>query len=102
VYPREIEEVLTRLPGVVQGAVIGVPDPIFGEEIMAVIGWDKAQGTPPTEAEVVAWSQERLGRHKYPPQVRFIDELPLGPSLKVLKRELRRRIADSAELDATG
>ena len=102
VYPREIEEVLARMPGVVQVAVIGVPDQVFGEEIMAVIVWDKAQGAPPTEAEVIAWAQERLGRHKYPRQVRFIDELPLGPSMKVLKRELRRTIADSPEAAANG
>jgi len=102
VYPREIEEVLARMPGVVQVAVIGVPDQVFGEEIMAVIIWDKTQGAPPTEAEVIAWAQERLGRHKYPRQVRFIDELPLGPSMKVLKRELRRTIADSSEAAANG
>ena len=43
--------------------------------------------------ELVAWSRERLARHKYPRQVRFVDELPLGPSHKVLKRELRHRLA---------
>jgi long-chain acyl-CoA synthetase len=91
VYPREVEEVLARHPAVAQVAVIGVPDQIFGEEIMAVIVPDKAaDGTLPTEEEIIAWSQERLGRHKYPRLVRFVDDLPLGPSMKVLKRELRR------------
>jgi long-chain acyl-CoA synthetase len=91
VYPREVEEVLARHPAVAQVAVIGVPDQIFGEEIMAVIVPDKAaDGTLPTEEEIIAWSQERLGRHKYPRLIRFVDDLPLGPSMKVLKRELRR------------
>jgi long-chain acyl-CoA synthetase len=47
----------------------------------------------PTETELIDWAQERLGRHKYPRQVRFVGELPLGPSHKVLKRELRRMFA---------
>jgi long-chain acyl-CoA synthetase len=92
VYPREVEEVLARHPSVVQVAVIGLPDPVRGEEICAVIVPDRS--TPvPDEAEIVAWCRERMGRHKYPRQVRFLDELPLGPSHKVLKRELRHRFA---------
>jgi long-chain acyl-CoA synthetase len=94
VYPREVEDVIARHPAVVQVAVIGVPDDVHGEEICAVIVTDKnaPAGTVPTEEELVAWCRERLGRHKYPRQVRFIDEMPLGPSHKVLKRELRREI----------
>ena len=94
VYPREIEEVLAHHPQVAQVAVIGVPDSLFGEEVCAVIVPEKGpDGSLPTAEELIAWSQERLGRHKYPRQVRFVDDLPLGPSMKVLKRELRRTIA---------
>ncbi len=88
VYPREIEEVLARHPAVAQVAVIGVPDATHGEEIMAVVVTDRS--VPMSADELIAWSKERLGRHKYPRQVRFVDELPLGPSMKVLKRELRK------------
>jgi long-chain acyl-CoA synthetase len=88
VYPREVEEVLARHPAVAQVAVIGVPDPVHGEEIWAIVVAHK--DSSPTEDEVIAWSRERLGRHKYPRQIRFVDELPIGPSHKVLKRELRR------------
>ncbi len=91
VYPREVEEVLVRHPAVAQAAVIGVPDQVHGEEICAVIVPDKQAGAV-TEAEIVDWCRERMGRHKYPRLVRFMDELPLGPSHKVLKRELRRMI----------
>ncbi|GGQ40886.1 long-chain-fatty-acid--CoA ligase [Couchioplanes azureus] len=87
VYPREVEEVLARHPGVVQVAVIGVPDELHGEEICAVVVPD-AGGV--TAEELVEWSKERLGRHKYPRQVRFVEQLPMGPSFKVLKRELRK------------
>ena len=93
VYPREVEEALARHPAVVQVAVIGVPDPLLGEEICAVVVPD-AGGT--TESELIEWSKERLGKHKYPRQVRFVEELPLGPSHKVLKRELRKTFGSSS------
>ncbi|WP_426512430.1 long-chain-fatty-acid--CoA ligase [Dactylosporangium sp. McL0621] len=88
VYPREVEEALARHPGIMQVAVIGVAHPVHGEEICAVVVRDPA--VPLTEDELVEWSKERLGRHKYPRQIRFVETLPLGPSHKVLKRELRR------------
>ncbi|GGM76837.1 long-chain fatty acid--CoA ligase [Dactylosporangium sucinum] len=94
VYPREVEEALARHPGVVQVAVIGVPDEVHGEEICAVVVPDPQAA--PTETALIEWSRERLGKHKYPRRVRFVDELPLGPSHKVLKRELRRRITGEA------
>ncbi|CQR60354.1 long-chain-fatty-acid--CoA ligase [Streptomyces leeuwenhoekii] len=91
VYPREVEEVLMRHPGVAQVAVIGLPDDLHGEEICAVVV--PAPGTAPEAAEITEWSREHLGRHKYPRRVEFTDALPLGPSMKVLKRELRVRYA---------
>jgi long-chain acyl-CoA synthetase len=87
VYPREVEEALARHPAVTQVAVIGVPDEVLGEEICAVVVADRDHVT---EDELIGWSQQRLGRHMYPRQVKFVDELPMGPSHKVLKRELRR------------
>ncbi|MGW7340175.1 hypothetical protein ACWGJL_29640, partial [Streptomyces sp. NPDC054808] len=48
-------------------------------------------GAPPDADGITDWSKEHLGRHKYPRRVEFADELPLGPSMKVLKRELRAR-----------
>ncbi|GHF78306.1 long-chain-fatty-acid--CoA ligase [Streptomyces thermodiastaticus] len=91
VYPREVEEVLLRHPAVAQVAVIGVPDDLHGEEVCAVVV--PAPGTDVAPDEIVAWSKERLGRHKYPRRVEITDALPLGPSMKVLKRELRARYA---------
>ena len=80
VYPREVEEVLARHPAVAQVAVIGVPDDVHGEEICAVVRArpDRdASSRPPRSSST--GRKERLGRHKYPRQVRFVDELPLGP-----------------------
>lgn len=96
VYPREVEEALARHPAVGQVAVIGVPDARHGEEICAVVVPDPAAGEVPTEQELIDWSREHLGRHKYPRQVRYVDRLPLGPSLKVRKRELRRALSEPA------
>ncbi|TAL20751.1 MAG: long-chain fatty acid--CoA ligase [Frankiales bacterium] len=87
VYPREVEEVLLHHDGVQQVAVVGVPDDLYGEEVVAVVV--PAPGGALDPAALVAWSRERLGAHKYPRQVRVVDALPLGPSGKVLKRELR-------------
>lgn len=85
VYPREIEEVLSRHPDIAQVAVVGAPHETHGEEIRAVV---VARRAGLTAEEIVAWSRERLGRYKYPRVVDFTDSLPLGPTGKILKREL--------------
>ncbi|TYC06700.1 long-chain fatty acid--CoA ligase [Micromonospora sp. WP24] len=90
VYPREVEEALARHPAVGQVAVIALPDPRHGEEICAVVVPDPGGPGAPSEADLIDWAREHLGRHKYPRQVRYVDALPIGPSHKVLKRELRR------------
>ncbi len=91
VYPREVEEVLMRYPGVVQVAVIGVPDQRYGEEVCAVVV-PTSPGTVDADA-LVDWAREQLGRHKYPRRVEVVDALPLGPTHKVLKRELRKQLS---------
>ncbi|MCA2218684.1 long-chain-fatty-acid--CoA ligase [Jidongwangia harbinensis] len=91
VYPREVEEALARHPSVQQVAVIGVPDDVLGEEICAVVVPNPGGAA---EEELVDWAKQKLGKHKYPRQVRFVDALPLGPSHKVLKRVLRQRFAE--------
>lgn len=83
-YPRDVEEVLLRHPAVAQVAVIGLPDAKSGEEICAVVVLDGEV----SEADLVSWSRQHLAAYKYPRRVFFTDALPLGPSGKVLKREL--------------
>ncbi len=87
VYPRDVEEVLLRHPAVGQVAVIGLPDAQYGEEVCAVVILDP-EGGGVTEEELVGWSKGQLAAYKYPRRVIFADALPLGPSGKVLKREL--------------
>ena len=91
VYPREVEEVLMRHPAVKQVAVIGMPHETHGEEVVAVIVRSD-DGASITDDAIIIWSQEHLARYKYPRHVHFVDAMPLGPSGKVLKRELRDRL----------
>jgi long-chain acyl-CoA synthetase len=93
VYPRDVEEVLLRHPVVGQVAVIGLPDPQYGEEVVACVVRDPAGGEA-TEQDVIDWSKEQLAAYKYPRRVIFVDALPLGPSGKVLKRELVAQYKD--------
>jgi len=87
VYPREIEEVLFAHPEVLEAAVIGVPHESHGEEVKAVVV--RKPGSRLAAEEVIAYCRERLAAYKYPRIVEFIDELPKGPTGKILKRELR-------------
>ncbi|MFD9440693.1 long-chain fatty acid--CoA ligase [Streptomyces sp. NPDC060006] len=94
VYPREVEEILSRHPSVAQVAVIGVPDARYGQEICAVIVPRPGTATDASLAEdIIAWSRRRIASYKYPRRVEFAATLPLGPSGKVLKRELVALIA---------
>jgi long-chain acyl-CoA synthetase len=91
VYPREVEEVLAGHPGVAQVAVVGFASDVHGEEICAVVV-RSPEGADLDQATLIAWSQERLGQHKYPRRVEFFEALPLGPSGKILKRELVKEL----------
>jgi HIP---CoA ligase len=87
VYPAEVEQVLARLEGVVESAVVGVPDERLGEVGHAFVV--RRPGSGLDEATVITYAKERLANFKVPRTVTFIDDLPRNPSGKVLKRELR-------------
>jgi long-chain acyl-CoA synthetase len=86
VYPREIEEVLYEHPAIQEAAVVGVPDDSLGEEVGAAIVLK--QGESLDEDELKSYVKDQVAAYKYPRKVWFVDELPKGPTGKILKREI--------------
>jgi long-chain acyl-CoA synthetase len=86
VYPREVEEVLYEHPKIREAAVVGVPHDEWGEEISAAVVLHEGEQLSPEE--VSAYVKDRIAAYKYPRVVWFLDELPKGPTGKILKREI--------------
>jgi Acyl-CoA synthetases (AMP-forming)/AMP-acid ligases II len=86
VYPREVEEVLSSHPAVSMVAVFGVRHETHGQEIMAAV--TLMPGGSATTDELIRYTQERVAAYKFPRRIEIVEALPLGPSGKVLKREL--------------
>jgi long-chain acyl-CoA synthetase len=86
VYPREVEEVLYEHPAVREAAVIGVPHPELGEEVAAAIAL--MPGASVEEADIVDYIKGQVAAYKYPRLVWFVEELPKGPTGKIVKREI--------------
>jgi HIP---CoA ligase len=89
VYPAEVEQVLARLEGVVESAVIGVPDERLGEVGKAFVV--TLPGVTLDEATVIAYTREHLANFKTPRTVEFLDVLPRNPGGKVVKPVLREK-----------
>ncbi|MEU9602458.1 long-chain fatty acid--CoA ligase [Streptomyces sp. NPDC048109] len=87
VYPREVEELLHAHLDVTGAAVLGRPDPRLGEEVVACV--TLRPGASAGEAELIAFCRESLAPYKCPREVRVLDDMPVGPTGKILKRELR-------------
>jgi long-chain acyl-CoA synthetase len=86
VYPREIEEVLYEHPAIQEAAVVGVRDEALGEEVGAAVVLKK--GEQLDASELRSFVKEQVAGYKYPRKIWFVDELPKGPTGKILKREI--------------
>jgi long-chain acyl-CoA synthetase len=90
VYPGDIEDALMRHPLVRMAAVLGKPDPLHGEEVVAFV--EPKPGAAPAPAELVGWARENIGGYKYPREVHVVESLPLTDIGKVDRKALRRRL----------
>jgi long-chain acyl-CoA synthetase len=86
VYPREIEEVLYEHPAIQEAAVVGVPDESLGEEVGAAVVLKKGESLDPDE--IKTYVKDQVAAYKYPRKIWFEEELPKGPTGKILKREI--------------
>ncbi|WP_124069400.1 fatty acid--CoA ligase family protein [Filibacter tadaridae] len=87
VYPREVEEVLFAHRDIVEAAVIGLPDPDFGESILAFVVLK--DGLSQDEAQLLDYCNKRLAKYKVPKRIEFLDELPKNTTGKILRRSLK-------------
>jgi fatty-acyl-CoA synthase/long-chain acyl-CoA synthetase len=96
IYCAEVENALAAHPGIAEVALIGVPDPRWGETPLAVVV-ARDPAAAPTEAEIEAFAREHLAAYKRPRHVRWVDALPRNPGGKVVKKILRERFAGVAD-----
>jgi long-chain acyl-CoA synthetase len=87
IYPREIEEVLYQMPQIAEAAVVGIKDEAKGEQVRAVIS--VRPGAELDEDAIEKYLSQNLAKYKLPAEYVFVNELPKGPTGKILKRELR-------------
>ena len=88
IYPREIDEVLYQHPAVSAAAVVGVPDDLYGEEVAGFVVL--RDGGEASERELIEFCKARLADYKCPKTIRFVKDIPKGPTGKLLKRELAK------------
>lgn len=86
IYPREVEEVLYTHPDVLECAVVGVPHPELGEDVGAAVSL--REGATVDTEEIKQYVKDRIAAYKYPRTIWVLDELPKGPTGKILKREI--------------
>jgi long-chain acyl-CoA synthetase len=90
VYPRDVEDALLKHPAVALAAVVGRPDRVHGEEIVAFVSLRSEESVTPED--LIAWAREQIGGYKYPREVRVVDSVPLTPVGKIDRKLLRSRI----------
>ncbi len=97
VYPREIEDILYEHPAILECGVVGVPDPVKGEDILAHIVLKPEYRGKVTEQEIINWAKENMAAYKYPRIVKIVRSLPKSAVGKVLRRVIREKEIKKAE-----
>ena len=95
VYSKEVELALIAHPAVADAAVIGVPDPEFGESVMAFVECEAE--APAASVELIEHCRGHIASYKKPKYIRFVETLPRTATGKVRKKELRQQVAAEAQ-----
>jgi fatty-acyl-CoA synthase len=95
IYPREIEDVIASHPAVAAVAVVGLPDPVYGEQVAACV--ELAPGASADEAELRALCEQNLARFKVPARWDFVGAMPRTPLGKVQKFLLQHGLLDKEQ-----
>jgi len=88
IFPKDIEEILYKHPSVAEAAVVGMPDELMGEEVLAYVVLK--QGQEASAEELIAHCKSHLAKYKCPRNIRFLDAMPKTPIGKIQKKELRK------------
>ncbi len=94
VYPRDVEDALIAHPAIAVAAVVGRPDPLHGEEVLAFVSLH--DGSSVTSEELVAWGREHIGGYKYPREIHILEMIPLTPVGKIDRKVLRAQARAAA------
>jgi long-chain acyl-CoA synthetase len=92
VYPRDVEDGLLEHPAVEMVGVVGKPDAVHGEEVVAFVSL--RGGEELTPGQLIDWARARIGGYKYPREVRIVDSIPLTPVGKIDRKLLRSRVSE--------
>ncbi|KPV43790.1 AMP-binding protein [Alicyclobacillus ferrooxydans] len=93
VSPYEVEDVIREHPAVEQVAVIGLPDPMYGEEVAAyVVVRESTQALEGLTVEILTLCQESLSRYKWPSKIQVVSQLPVGPTGKIQRTSLKKKV----------
>jgi long-chain acyl-CoA synthetase len=96
ISPQEVEEALYQHPAVLEAGVIGAPDPVYGEMVVAFVAL--REGRQATPVELHQFVRQRLADYKIPERILFLDELPKSPTGKVQRRALKEMLLAEADL----
>jgi long-chain acyl-CoA synthetase len=99
VYPRDVEDGLLEHPAVEMAGVVGKPDAVHGEEVVAFVSLRNGQDI--TGDELVDWARSRIGGYKYPREVRIVESIPLTPVGKIDRKVLRSSVTSNPPTPAT-
>jgi acyl-CoA synthetase (AMP-forming)/AMP-acid ligase II len=94
ISPREVEEVISRHPGVLQVAVIGLPDELYGDRVVAYVVPAAGRVPRPVELreQIRSLCQSSISSYKCPEEVRIVSEIPVGPTGKIQRTRLREQV----------